>query len=252
MSGSDLVSLGVIVLSAHEAEHDLIRQGAGLAAVPVDLFMARHAAEVMGRLAPAGVDLLLLGSGVPDLDKQTIVRSARARPRPPFVVAVAAEPPALGEGVVLDGALPIPDVAAARAMLDRCVKARLPKRVLVVDDSATTRRVVRKILAASRFHIESDEAEEGTKALRAVESGRFDLVFLDYRMPGLNGAETLAQIRREHPGVAVVMMTASEDPAAVACAREAGAAFLKKPFYPADIDVVLNRFYGFGSLKPQA
>jgi CheY-like chemotaxis protein len=70
-------------------------------------------------------------------------------------------------------------------------------------------------------------------------------VFLDYNMPGLNGFETLSEIKRESPNVAVVMMTSTVDDAIADRAHASGAlAFLKKPFYPADIDRVLERYYG--------
>ena len=73
----------------------------------------------------------------------------------------------------------------------------------------------------------------------------FDLVFLDYNMPGLNGFDTLLEIRRKTPKVAVVMMTSTADSAIANRAHAAGAlAFLKKPFYPADIDRVLENYYG--------
>jgi DNA-binding response OmpR family regulator len=120
---------------------------------------------------------------------------------------------------------------------------RLPKRVLVVDDSRTMRAIVRKILSASRFTLDISEAEEGISAIKKL-GDRYDVVLLDYNMPGFNGFETLTQIKRMAPGTAVIMMTANEDDAIGGRAREAGAAaYLKKPFYPADIDAVLDRIY---------
>jgi hypothetical protein len=78
-----------------------------------------------------------------------------------------------------------------------------------------------------------------------LRSGKFGLVFLDYNMPGFNGLETLLEIKRENPTVAVVMMTSTLDNAIADRAHAAGAlAFLKKPFYPADIDRLLERYYG--------
>ena len=72
------------------------------------------------------------------------------------------------------------------------------------------------------------------------------MVFLDYNMPGLNGVETLSEIKRQNPDVAVVMMTSHgrTKPSPTARSRLARVAFLKKPFYPADIDTVLKRYYG--------
>jgi CheY-like chemotaxis protein len=92
------------------------------------------------------------------------------------------------------------------------------------------------------------EAEEGNAALYQLRGGNFGMVFLDYNMPGLNGFETLSEIKRESPNVAVVMMTAKMDEAMADRARASGAlSFLKEPFYPADIDAVLTRFYGLST-----
>jgi CheY-like chemotaxis protein len=126
----------------------------------------------------------------------------------------------------------------------------LPTRVLIVDDSGTMRSIVRKILSASRFALDIHEAAEGIAALNQLRVGNFGMVFLDYNMPGLNGFETLAEIKRETPKVAVVMMTSTLDNAIADRAHAAGAlAFLKKPFYPADIDRVLERYYGLHALR---
>ena len=125
------------------------------------------------------------------------------------------------------------------------MRAKFPTRVLIVDDSGTMRSIVRKILSASRFALDMQEAAEGFAALEQLRSGKFGLVFLDYNMPGFNGLETLSEIKRESPAVAVVMMTSTLDNAIADRAHAAGAlAFLKKPFYPADIERLLERYYG--------
>ena len=137
----------------------------------------------------------------------------------------------------------------AQALVERCARLRLPNRVLVVDDSLTMRSIVRKILVASRFRLDLSEAQEGVDALRQIASGKFDLVFLDYNMPGLNGVETLAEIKRQCPDLHVVIMTSTADEGVAERARRAGAvAFLKKPFYPADIDTILHRIFGLQAL----
>ena len=133
----------------------------------------------------------------------------------------------------------------ARKLVEICIRAKIPTRVLIVDDSSTMRSIVRKILSASHFALDIHEAAEGIAALNQLRDGKFGMVFLDYNMPGLNGFETLAEIKRKTPNVAVVMMTSTLDDAIADRAHAAGAlAFLKKPFYPADIDRVLERYYG--------
>ena len=105
------------------------------------------------------------------------------------------------------------DADQAQALIERCARLRLPNRVLVVDDSLTMRSIVRKILVASRFRLDLAEAQEGIDALRQIASGKFDLVFLDYNMPGLNGVETLSEIKRQCPDLHVVIMTSTADEA---------------------------------------
>jgi two-component system sensor histidine kinase/response regulator len=81
----------------------------------------------------------------------------------------------------------------ARKLVEVGARTKIPTRVLIVDDSGTTRGIVRKVLAASRFTLDIHEASEGIAALGEIGSGKFTLVFLDYNMPGLNGFESLSK-----------------------------------------------------------
>lgn len=174
------------------------------------------------------------------------IASAKAAPSRPHVFLHAANnetaPP---DGVT--GVLGRPaDVADARRMVELCVRTKRPTRVMIVDDSSTMRGIVRKILSACRFRLDVYEADEGLAALARLREEPFDLVFLDYNMPGFDGCETLSEIKRIAPRVEVVMMTATVEPEVAARAASLGAlGFLRKPFYPADINRVLDRFYGF-------
>ncbi len=151
----------------------------------------------------------------------------------------------------VDGVVSKPGgLAEARDLVERCIRARRVSRVLLVDDSSTMRSIVRKILASSRFPLEISEAEEGVEALRQIATGRFDIVFLDYNMPQSDGRATLAEIKRQYPRLEVVMITSTAEDAVAERARGAGAAaFIKKPFYPADIDAVLHGIFGLRPAK---
>ena len=84
--------------------------------------------------------------------------------------------------------------------------------MLVVDDSATMRTIVRKTLAATRFPLDVSEADEGRRRAQiGPRRAIFNIIFLDYNMPGVNGLETLAEFKREQPQVTVVMMTSAAD-----------------------------------------
>ena len=242
MSG-DLVSLRMLVIGSAGPELDLWRQGAAQASVPIEFAAgdAHHALQMLGR---GGVDFCIVDAAIPADDKATVLKAARAAKPPAFVMAAAPGRSARVDG--FDGVLAKPTgLNDARLVVEQCVRVKMPTRVLIVDDSGTMRSIVRKILSASRFALDIHEAAEGIAALNQLRSDSFGMVFLDYNMPGLNGFETLAEIKRESPSVAVVMMTSTLDNAIADRAHAAGAlAFLKKPFYPVDIDAVLARYYG--------
>lgn len=242
MSG-DLVSLRMLVIGSARPELDLWQQGAAQASVPIH-FAAVDAGPAAQTLARGGVDICVVDSALSDADKAAVLKAARAAKPAPFVVTAAPAGSVLRDGY--DGVLAKPTGPGdARTLVEQCIRVKMPTRVLVVDNSGTMRSIVRKILLASRFALEIHEAAEGIAALGQLRSGNFGLVFLDYNMPGLNGFETLAEIKRESPGVAVVMMTSTIDNAIADRAHASGAlAFLKKPFYPVDIDAVLARYYG--------
>lgn len=184
-----------------------------------------------------------------DAHKAMLIKAARAAQPAPLLFVAAPDGDSRHDGV--DGILIRPaNLDDARRLVELCIRTKLPTRVLVVDDSGTMRSIVRKILLASRFAFDIHDVAEGNAALGQLRSGRFGMVFLDYNMPGFDGFETLSEIKREHPHVAVVMMTSTLDNAIAARAQASGAlAFLKKPFYPADIDAVLERYYGLQAAR---
>jgi CheY-like chemotaxis protein len=225
-----------------------MRQGAAAATVPVDVLEADTSAMARAMLASNEIDVAFIDGSIPAGERAAVIADARAARVKPFVFIVAAsrqEAQAFA-GTGADGAIVrTASLDEAKTLVGRCIRLRLPHPILVVDDSSTMRSIVRKILIASRFRLDVAEAEEGIEALRLIASGRFELVFLDYNMPGLTGVETLSEIKRQYPKVHVVIMTSTTDEVVAERAREIGAmAFLKKPFYPTDIDAILHRLFG--------
>ena len=239
----DLVSLRMLVVAAGRPHQDLWRQAAGLATVPIE-FMTADAAAAAIPLCKRGLDICVVDSDLAGPDKAAVIKTARSLKPGPLIFMSA--PRGTARVDAIDGLLARPaNIDEARKRVETCVRAKLPTRVLIVDDSGTMRSIVRKILSASRFALNVQEASEGIAALEQLRAGKFELVFLDYNMPGLNGFETLSEIKREMPNVAVVMMTSTLDNAIADRAHASGAlAFLKKPFYPADVDAVIERHYG--------
>jgi CheY-like chemotaxis protein len=120
-----------------------------------------------------------------------------------------------------------------------------PLHVLLVDDSSTFRRIMRKVLDKSIFRLKVDEAGEGAAALSNCEATRYDVVFLDCNMPGVNGLDTLVRLRAQNPDIKIVMISSEHDPRREREALRLGAvAFLYKPFFPGEIDAVLHQALG--------
>jgi CheY-like chemotaxis protein len=246
----DLVSVRILALFGSAQDRDLLRQAAATTTVPIDVVEAESAAAVCDLLATNDIDVAFLDAAATLAELTSFVAAARSAQPPPFVVLVVTGAWDTGRSraaaLATDGLVARPEhLKQAQALIDRCVRLRLPSGVLVVDDSAVTRGIVCKVLAGTRFSLQIAEAADGIGALERIAAGKFDVVFLDYHMPGLNGIETLHEIKRQHPHIEVVIMTSLPDEALPERARAAGAAaFLRKPFYPPDIDAVLRRVYG--------
>jgi CheY-like chemotaxis protein len=138
----------------------------------------------------------------------------------------------------------------AHRLIAGSIRLRLPSRVLLVDDSPTMRSIVRRVLAATRFPLNVTEAGDGGQALALARAAEFDFVFFDHNLPGLSGLEAIAELRRAKRYPGFVLMTSADDAALAEKAHTQGIAFLKKPFYPEDLELVLCRFCGLGALSP--
>ena len=108
--------------------------------------------------------------------------------------------------------------------------------VLVVDDTPANLGVVMDLLGAAGCRVLL--AENGLRALELLAQQPVDLVLLDVMMPGLDGFATFAKIR-ERPAwteIAVLFMTAVDDPAQKVRALEGGAVdYISKPFHPPEV-----------------
>jgi two-component system invasion response regulator UvrY len=113
--------------------------------------------------------------------------------------------------------------------------ASVPVGVLVVDDQLVFRQVAHEVIDATKNFELVGEAASGERALAAAAEFHPDLVLLDVRMPGMDGIETAARMRDEHPGAVVVLITVEEAPNIPAGLSSCGAAELvrKQDFGPA-------------------
>lgn len=105
-------------------------------------------------------------------------------------------------------------------------------RILVVDDAAFMRMMIKDILRKGGYEIVG-EAEDGAKAIEKYGELRPDLVTMDITMPDMDGIVAVKEIRKIDPEASIIMCSAMGQQAMVIDAIQAGAKdFVVKPFQP--------------------
>ncbi len=118
------------------------------------------------------------------------------------------------------------------------------KRILVVDDAAFMRMMVKDILIKNGYEV-CAEAENGAKALERYNELRPDLVIMDITMPEVNGIEALKAIKSLDKEAKVIMCSAMGQQSMVVEAIHAGARdFIVKPFQADRITEAVKKAIG--------
>lgn len=124
----------------------------------------------------------------------------------------------------------------------------MPKKIMVVDDSLTIRRLATLALEAAGYTVA--EAADGRIALENLPAFAPNLIISDVNMPNLNGIDLVKQIRNAETFVSlksipIVMLTTEADPEKKQEGRAAGAtAWITKPFLPERILAVAEKLIG--------
>ena len=127
----------------------------------------------------------------------------------------------------------------------------MTKTVLVVDDDPTQRRLIQAVLDREGFAVA--QAEDGDAAIKHLTSGApADVVLLDLQMPGLNGQETLKEMRGRGFSQPVIVLTAGGGVETVVKAMQAGASdFFVKPASPERIIVSIRNALSMGEMRTE-
>ena len=101
-------------------------------------------------------------------------------------------------------------------------------KVLIVDDERAIRNSLKEILGDEGYDV--DVAEDGAVALQKVEKEKFDVIFCDIKMPGMDGVEVLGKLMEMGVDSAVVMISGHADiDTAVECIKKGAFDFVQKP-----------------------
>jgi two-component system, NtrC family, response regulator HydG len=107
------------------------------------------------------------------------------------------------------------------------------RRILVVDDERNQRLTLSHILTEEGFDVVT--AESGERAVRLCGEGRFDVVLLDVRLPGIDGVETARRIRRTQDPLVILMSAYRVEQLELEALADGARAFLRKPIDPATL-----------------
>jgi len=122
--------------------------------------------------------------------------------------------------------------------------------LLIVDDSASMRAVIKKVITISGFQMDQClEAGNGRQAMELLADHWVDVIVSDINMPDVSGLELLEQLRQNETlrEIPVIMITTEGSEERMNEAFERGAkGFIKKPFLPEEIRKVLYEVIGVG------
>ena len=114
-----------------------------------------------------------------------------------------------------------------------------PLEILVVDDEQSICLLLHDVLA--RFGHQVTTCQEGAVAIEMAADRRFDLIFLDIRMPGMSGLEALKGLRGIQPQARFVMITGfAKDDVIEEALRSGASACLCKPFRLSQVTELLQ------------
>jgi len=117
-------------------------------------------------------------------------------------------------------------------------------KVLIVDDAAFMRMMIKDILTKNNFEVVG-EAGDGAQAVDLYKEHLPDLVTMDITMPEMDGITSLKEIRKHDPNAKVIMCSAMGQQAMVIDAIQAGAKdFIVKPFQAERVLEAINKTLG--------
>jgi two-component system response regulator AtoC len=114
------------------------------------------------------------------------------------------------------------------------------KNVLVVDDEASMRHMLRLVLEKGDYRV--TEAKNGSEALECLQRADFDIILCDIRMPEMDGLSFLQEVKANNLGGVVIMMSAyGTIDTAVECLKVGAYDYISKPFKPDEVILTLRK-----------
>lgn len=246
-------TINVLVADDSRSAQQIVMNALRIPRVPLSISATDNGRDCATLLRSGHVDLAFVDVQMPELSGPEVLFDVRQQGLKTFITLMSTPP--CDEALEMARRLKAYEflfkpfaASEVQAILKTYCRVTSPTKVLIVDDSSTVRRVVQKVIQRSVFNCEIAEAADGKDAINICRKERFEVALLDYNMPGLGGIDTMKTLLLIQPDLRIVMISADDDVILRNEARDNGAcAFLRKPFYPPDIDRVLHIAFGLRS-----
>ncbi|MBU4329290.1 MAG: sigma-54 dependent transcriptional regulator [Acidobacteria bacterium] len=123
-------------------------------------------------------------------------------------------------------------------------------RIHVIDDEPIIHEVLGELLSSEGYKVEISAS--GTEALKKHETDFFDLVLLDLLMPGMNGIDVLKELKKRHPDIVIIIITAYASVESAITAMKIGAYdYIQKPFKHDELLLTVKRAISHKDLQDE-
>ena len=172
---------------------------------------AKDGAEAIERVKERPFDLIFMDIKMPLMNGvETYKRVKEIRPEAVVMMMTAYAVEDLVQQALEEGAYGIVykplDIESVVALVQEATEAKEGALVLVVDDDPATCITLRNILVKRSYQV--GIAHTGEEAIAMAQENDYDVIFMDMRLPTINGLETYLAIREINPEVVAIMMTA--------------------------------------------
>ena len=116
-------------------------------------------------------------------------------------------------------------------------------KILVVDDAKINRYIIIKFIGMFRPNLKIDEAINGNQAIKMSKEKDYDIIFMDIKMPGIDGIQTSIEILKNKPYTNIYGITGSIEEANIKLAKQSGMlGCIGKPIDKHELSNILDKY----------
>lgn len=114
-------------------------------------------------------------------------------------------------------------------------------KILLVEDNTLNQKLSKVILESKGYEV--DLAQDGKQAVEMIQANSYDIVFMDCRMPVMNGLDATKKVRKEDKDTPIIALTLNDGPdMREKCFKVGMNDFVEKPFKPEDIIAMVDKW----------